>query len=660
MPFKLRKAPKNKYGDDAYWVTDTTSGKHYSKDPMPKKAARQQLKALYASEADMKGGADYTQDRTGDAPTFDEYLASKGIPQGSFAVEQLSPTAFKEVVRADDEIKTDDAAFKANMARMKTKEEYAAAVKGRKGAQSYADYARTFEANAKARATKNLGAERRKGLDKSLLELTSQAYADYAREYPDAVGVSCNIGADGERRESPEYTTAGECKRRHKLNYRKQMEKDPFGKVVNVLSDIADTAVDFLPGPLGQAASAVYKEFAPPTSKFGKGKLLKERIIKMKRSDFEKEHRHLIKLLRTSNDPKILREAADQAAEIHEVLSGSGLFDSLVKGAKAIIGRVSDIAKGIRRDYPPDVRVLLAEISNKPIIAMNIRRDPIRSFLNTAINLITLGKWNQARKDYAYDKVFHLGVEFELGDGRVYVAEKNQTLNIAPTLPSDKDTERLPVKLPATPLTVGEMLAKTQAVQGDRYFLYDAFDNNCQDWIVDLLTANGLSTPENTAFVKQPLEGVLRTLPGYTSKVARVATDLGALASVAIKGRGRARPHPAFSKQLKEVGIKPSEYLGAVRSMAAENGYNPEDVSFSDNSEQKIAIKRPDGGISRAGRVGYGDFTLYRYMETHKKAPPGTAAKKRDTFRKSHNKIKGDWKADKFSPNSVALNVLWG
>jgi hypothetical protein len=279
--------------------------------------------------------------------------------------------------------------------------------------------------------------------------------------------------------------------------------------------------------------------------------------------------------------------------------------------------------------------------------------------LNTAINFITLGKWNEARKRYAYDKVFHLCVEFELPDGRIYVAEKNQTLNVAPTTPSDADTERMPVALPARPFTVNEMLFKTQEKQGDKYFLYDAFENNCQDWIVDLLQANGLATPQNVAFVKQPLEGVLQTLPGYTSKLARMATDAAAIASVAIKGRGRARPHPAFAKQLREIGIKPTEYLSAVKSLAAKNGYDPADVSFADTAEHKIAIKRPDGGITRAGRVGYGDFILWTYLEAHKKAAPGTAKQKRDTFQASHSKIKGDWKADKYSPNNIALKLLW-
>jgi len=50
MPYRLRKAPKR----DAYWVVDD-SGKHYSKDPLPKERAREQQKALYASEARGKG-----------------------------------------------------------------------------------------------------------------------------------------------------------------------------------------------------------------------------------------------------------------------------------------------------------------------------------------------------------------------------------------------------------------------------------------------------------------------------------------------------------------------------------------------------------------------------------------------------------------------------
>jgi hypothetical protein len=39
--------------------------------------------------------------------------------------------------------------------------------------------------------------------------------------------------------------------------------------------------------------------------------------------------------------------------------------------------------------------------------------------------------------------------------------------------------------------------------------------------------------------------------------------------------------------------------------------------------------------------------------------PKGYADKKRNTFQKSHSKIKGNWRDDDFSPNMLALNINW-
>ena len=52
MPYKLRKAPKR----DLYWVI-AQDGKHMSKEPIPKERAEAQIRALYASERQQKGGS---------------------------------------------------------------------------------------------------------------------------------------------------------------------------------------------------------------------------------------------------------------------------------------------------------------------------------------------------------------------------------------------------------------------------------------------------------------------------------------------------------------------------------------------------------------------------------------------------------------------------
>jgi hypothetical protein len=65
------------------------------------------------------------------------------------------------------------------------------------------------------------------------------------------------------------------------------------------------------------------------------------------------------------------------------------------------------------------------------------------------------------------------------------------------------------------------------------------------------------------------------------------------------------------------------------------------------------------GRISRFGRVGYNDFILWKHEERQGRVRDGYAEQKRRTFRKSHSAIKGNWKSNRFSPNALAINVLW-
>ena len=53
MPYKLRKAPKR----DAYWVINTETGTKHSNEALPRDRAEAQMRALYASEGGLKGGA---------------------------------------------------------------------------------------------------------------------------------------------------------------------------------------------------------------------------------------------------------------------------------------------------------------------------------------------------------------------------------------------------------------------------------------------------------------------------------------------------------------------------------------------------------------------------------------------------------------------------
>jgi hypothetical protein len=115
----------------------------------------------------------------------------------------------------------------------------------------------------------------------------------------------------------------------------------------------------------------------------------------------------------------------------------------------------------------------------------------------------------------------------------------------------------------------------------------------------------------------------------------------------------------AFKNQLEAVGLSPEKYLASARASARREGYDPSALDFSDNKTHKLMIETPEGRFRRFGRVGYNDFLIWSHLERSKSVEKGTAQNKQDRFWKSHTKIKGDWRSDEYSPNMLALKVLW-
>lgn len=320
-----------------------------------------------------------------------------------------------------------------------------------------------------------------------------------------------------------------------------------------------------------------------------------------------------------SKDPLPHKRAQQQmkalyAAESRGELDGAGwvgdAFGYLKSGVSAVKQRVSDVMKGKRQDYPPKVRAYLAANGDRPIGGLTIRRDPIRSMLHSVINVLTLGKWAEARKKYAYDKVFHLGLEVKLDAGPTTTVEKNQVINVGPAGPPNQDTETMVIGDPGS-LTLRQMLDNTQKLMGDRYFNYSAFENNCQDFIIAILRANNLWTPARDAFIKQPVDELAKELPSYTGRIANVATDLAAVADVAIHGRGRRREAATFLKSLRGGQMTTAERdalrqrIRAAREIdlaskgrvrcPADKVYDPEkEYSYGDN----VCVERPDGTVT--------------------------------------------------------------
>lgn len=116
-----------------------------------------------------------------------------------------------------------------------------------------------------------------------------------------------------------------------------------------------------------------------------------------------------------------------------------------------------------------------------------------------------------------------------------------------------------------------------------------------------------------------------------------------------------------FKKQLEnEVKLPCKKYLEIARAKAKSAGFSTwETVEFANDKENKLRITAPDGTVRKFGAVGYGDFIIWSHLEKQGKVPKGTAKDKRFRFRKSHEAMKGDWRRDPYSPNNLAIKILW-
>jgi hypothetical protein len=93
----------------------------------------------------------------------------------------------------------------------------------------------------------------------------------------------------------------------------------------------------------------------------------------------------------------------------------------------------------------------------------------------------------------------------------------------------DKNDEFLPVTL-TKPITLNELLDRTVKQVGTKIFRYNAFDNNCQYFVTQVLRANGLLKPSAITFINQPVDQLVKELPQFIPKTAQVLTDIGGVA----------------------------------------------------------------------------------------------------------------------------------
>jgi len=169
---------------------------------------------------------------------------------------------------------------------------------------------------------------------------------------------------------------------------------------------------------------------------------------------------------------------------------------------------------------PSHVKDILARKNDAIVNSITIGRNPVQSAIQGILKTVST---------VPYDNLFHLFLVFNTNKGPVLM-EKNARINMSTTIPKMYES----IQISNVPhYTIKEYVAKTKAYMGPKFIPYHPDSNNCQDFIISCLKANGIS--EGHDFVKQDTSMIFKD-KGWLSGTARNVTDLGGYGDVVLRG----------------------------------------------------------------------------------------------------------------------------
>lgn len=212
------------------------------------------------------------------------------------------------------------------------------------------------------------------------------------------------------------------------------------------------------------------------------------------------------------------------------------LINSVRKVGKMNRDAVVDAVLPRDLNFKKSSRETLKKYEKAVIKKITIFRYALDSKMYKVADIFTLGWFSTAMRKNGFDEFFHLGTILHTDKGDV-LYEKNEDINISTSVRIPSASSKITFSI--SPIVLGEFVANTKSKMGTkRFYDYDAFRNNCQVFIKESLSANGLLTPEYEAFIYQKVEvlydGLIKkgsNLPFLTKVLTRLKSNINSLMS---------------------------------------------------------------------------------------------------------------------------------
>ena len=206
-------------------------------------------------------------------------------------------------------------------------------------------------------------------------------------------------------------------------------------------------------------------------------------------------------------------------------------LSKITKTKDQVVDTVKDTVKELvfgRKDYPIEQQRIIDKYADNKITNIKVGRTPLPKFITMTLNIVTLGQFNKIIGRSAYDDLYHLFSIITLSNGAQIkiLLEKNEAINMKVVSNyNPKDAEYIDIDI-SKDITFGQLLDGARKIQGGNFFKYNATNNNCQQFIIDLLKGSSILTSEASTFIKQDVQSLFKNLP-RTKKFINSVTNLG-------------------------------------------------------------------------------------------------------------------------------------
>jgi len=280
-----------------------------------------------------------------------------------------------------------------------------------------------------------------------------------------------------------------------------------------------------------------------------------------------------------------------------KVYLGKGLLNVIKQGFKKVGKTIID-APQVAIQNPSrlnqSVRTILSQFGESEITQMRVCRTPVQQLVQMALGVVSFGEFQKRIENAEYDDIFHLYLVITLKDGNAFTLEKNSIIEltqVSNTFNRDKsECRNIPIN--RNNITLKDLLTKTERQMGNRFYTYSAKNNNCQEFVIQILKSNQLGNEIIYNFIKQDTKQLFKD-DSYLRKLSNSVTTIGEKATTLLKGKGIKQKIYGITI-MGDTTKKENKWISFVRKMASEKGMKYTEAMRDASVKEAYKKENPD------------------------------------------------------------------